>query len=182
MTSLGQMFNDARGKPVPYQGHTLIRMDRLPIHHGRVDITFEPPQAGPVHQGIALKSPEGHLLLGDGSTARLLFVWNLPQLPVQVSYPVSCPAGELRVWNIYKDRAFENDLRADYWTGSASMKVTPMEGDQRLYQCGDGYGDFSLTDLVFTIAWTETPPPPGSTKPRARPAPPAKSRLTRKDG
>jgi len=150
ITPLQTQFIRSNGQPLNIDGYTVIQMDRIPIKQGAITIRFISSEATKL-QGVALKSPKGFIKLSDGSHARRVNVWYERDLPSSVRHEITCPDGELRVWNIYKVTTDEDRTRSEAWTNNAGMVVEDVSAAKRRYRCSDGLGDFSLADLTFEI-------------------------------
>jgi hypothetical protein len=150
--TLKEAFIASQGAPVDVEGQLVVQMDRLPIKKGRVRIRFLGGSSR-VLCGIAIKSAKGHVVLSDGSRAKLVYIWNQAELPKSVEHDIFCPDGELRVWNIYRLHHSTGQTTIDSWTNNAGMIVADTGPHRRKYRCSDGLGDFNPDDFVFEVEW-----------------------------
>lgn len=150
--SLQELFLRSRGASITVEGSDVIQMDRIPLHDGTIDIRFK--CALPNH-GVAIKATDGKIFLPNGKGFPLLHVWSELHLPLKVSYAVSCPTAELRVWNIYRINHLNGRVTEDAWTGNAGMIVEVVSSNIRRYRCSDGKGAFKPI-FEFEISWNES--------------------------
>jgi hypothetical protein len=130
----------------------IVQMDRIAIRRGIITVTFLERKPS-VPQGVALKSAKGFIKLSNGRKEKLVYVWDEEHLPKTVDHEVSCPDGELRIWNIYKANSEKDVRKADAWTNNAGMIVEDITSQKRRYRCSNGIGEFDPTDLILEIAW-----------------------------
>lgn len=154
MKSLQEQFCDSRGKPIEISGSRVIQVDRVPLGRGFLKIHFL-SSVGDLRQGITLKAKGGFIELSYGEKAERVNIWHESNLPDQIEHRISCPSGELLIWNIYHIGGQVPRDRADYWTNNAGMVVQSTEARKRIYHCSNGLGEFSPDDLVLSIEWSE---------------------------
>jgi hypothetical protein len=155
--TLADLFRQSRGRPIEFNGQTVVLMDRIPIKRGKVCLELLGERRNP-DCGIALESSKGAIQLSDGKKVRLLHTWDDPRLPRNVEHEVRCPDGELKVWNIYRTRHSSGLVTVDAWTGNAGMLVKRINDNCREYACSSGPGEFDPSELVVRICWVDMPP------------------------
>ena len=153
MVALQDLFLRTRGDPLQIDGSVVVQMDRLQIRKARVTVSAARAFDG---QGIALKTPNGHIKLGDGREVPLLHIWFDKGLPLTASHDVDCK-GELRVWNIYRTGHPGGAVTEDAWTGNAGMIMTDESLSRRRYLCSAGTARTFDPQLDVTIQWEATP-------------------------
>lgn len=148
--NLQELFARAPGKPVSIGGQTVVQLDRIPIQRGIVEVEFTSFIAG---QGIQLAATKGKIWLSDGRTVRRVNILAHPSLPNTASHKVSCPEGELCVYNVYELRYTSGQPFYSMWSGNAGMIVEEVSPFVRAYRCSQGPGEFSPSDLHFALRW-----------------------------
>jgi hypothetical protein len=151
MKELQTQFIDSKGEPVIIGNDKVTQIDVIPLKKGVLSVKFETkPLSNPV--GIALKSNKGFIKLSDGRKEKLVYVWNISELPNEVKHEVFSPDNQIKIWNIYQITA-GNPLRAEYWTNNAGMVVEVINDHERVYNCSDGIGAFDKTELKVRLNW-----------------------------
>lgn len=152
--SLQEQFLRSGGRPVVIAGRTIVQMDRIGIPDtAQITIRFV---SKAICEGnavvVALPKP-GRIFLSDGTAVQALKIWDDPALPREVTYKVEASGQLLQVYNKYRTRHGPDFVTEDNFTGNAGMIVTDLQPDCRLYECSNGPGKFSPSDLVFEITW-----------------------------
>jgi hypothetical protein len=148
------MFLASRGKPVRFAGHEIIQMDRMAIPENcEVVVDFAGER---VYQNeaavIAVRKP-GRIFLSDGSAVKAVAIWDVPDLPRTASHRVESGGCLLEIYHKYRTFHSPEFATEDSFTGNAGMIVSEVDANRRRYQCSNGPGEFSPTDLVFEVSW-----------------------------
>lgn len=152
--ALQDLFVGSSGRPIDFAGHRVIQLDRIPIPEKcEVVVSFIGER---IYQNnaavIAVRKP-GRIFLSDGKPVGAVAIWDAPDLPRTVRHPVESGGNCLEVYNKYRLFHSEDFITEDKFTGNAGMVVTEIDSCKRRYQCSNGDGAFSLTDLVFEVSW-----------------------------
>jgi hypothetical protein len=152
-TNFGQLFIEARGAPISYNGKTLIMSDRIPAKLGeRLLVTIE-STASEWPQGVGIS--EGVEVFGE--RVKRAVVWEYFSVPPDLrasvrsrlpfTFEVICRSskGSLSVYNMTEFRG-----RQEWWHGGSCMIATEIPGGRR-YSCNDFEPDDDFDDLVFTV-------------------------------
>ena len=141
--------------PVQVGEWEVVHHDRIAIRRGFVRLVFlSPPDWG---QGVCLELRKGFIALSDGSKVRRLHTWHEPEYISEVEYRVSCPEGELVVYNIFRHKGMDDTIYIGHNTGNAGMVLLDEALHYRRYGCS-GFRlnqEFSPTDIEFEIDWQE---------------------------
>jgi hypothetical protein len=150
--SLQYLFVESMGQPVVIDGVRVRQRDSIPIAKGRVTVRFT--NGDKEDHGIRLKAAGGYILLSDGTKAEAVDTWRSADLPDEITYTVSCRAGNIAIWNIYRVFHAEGVVTEDMWTGNAGMVLLKDAPNKRVYGCSRGGGaEFDPQALTVEIEW-----------------------------
>jgi hypothetical protein len=156
--TLQELFIRSKGQPLTVGNSIVSQLCEIPLRRGVVRFQFiSPPDS---NQGVCAKAKGGEIVLSDGSSTEVLYIWHEPGLPNTVSHRVWCPAGQLLVWNIYRVHHHRTgEVTEDYWTGNAGMVLAEDRPGHRRYCCSDWRTPFVPNALVFDVDWTSDDKP-----------------------
>jgi len=153
MPEFGQLFIQSRGKPIVYEGKTLIMLDELPAKLGdRFVVTIEATRS-PYPQGVGIC--EGIEVFGE--RVKRAVVWEYFSLPPEersaqrsrlpFSFEVVCrnKRGSVSFYNMTEFMG-----RAEWWNRGSCMMAEDIPGGRR-YRCNDFDPDEDFDDLIFTV-------------------------------
>lgn len=153
MPNFGELFMKSKGRPLTYDGRTLVLLDEFPARLGdRLIVTIESTNAT-WPQGIGMS--EGIEVFG--TRTKRAVVWEYFSVPPEhrssarsrlpFSFEITCrnKKGSISFYNMTE---FEG--RQEWWTGGSCMIVTEIP-DGRRYACNDFEPDDDFDDLVFSV-------------------------------
>lgn len=144
MVSFQSMFEKSAGKPIEYQGKTLVMLDRFPTKGAtRLRLVFESCN-GEWRQGVALRI-DGKFKVHGQSINKGVVLWHdtAPEF-VDLEIPPRVSSVEVNnVWDV-------GDGVIHSWHNGAAMVVESVENGTR-YHCNDGFADDDFDDIVFRI-------------------------------
>jgi hypothetical protein len=144
MPSFEKMFMESKGKPIVYNGRTLVMGDDFPTQgasHFR--LTFESCN-GEWRQGVALDI-EGKFKVNGQIIRRGIVLWH-DTAPQTVELEVMGKVSTIEVKNVWD----VGDGVIHSWHNGAAMIVEPLP-DGRRYLCNDGFADDDFDDIVFRL-------------------------------
>jgi hypothetical protein len=143
--SFDKMFREAQGKPVPFEGRVLVRIDRVPIEKNqRIKVEFVETNSD-WKQGIILET-KGDFMPENGEVVPFRSVFWEDTAPKQFEVQIKSKNKELLVYNVWD----VGNGTMHYWHNGAAMEVK-AEGNVSTYYCNDGYPDTDFNDLIFKI-------------------------------
>jgi hypothetical protein len=144
MPSFEELFLQSKGKPISFNGQTLLLLDRFQIGDGAyLRVRFEKTN-GPWKQGITLTT-DGAFELNGKEINKSIVLWSHSAPPI-VDLIVRTKKGYVEAHNVWDT----GDGVVHAWHNGAAMSVL-QEGSVRRYTCNDGHPDENFDDLVFTI-------------------------------
>lgn len=144
MVSFQDMFEQSGGKPIEYQGKTLVMMDVFPTEGAvRLRLVFETCN-GEWRQGARLWF-NGKFKIGGQIINRAIVLWQ-DTAPKVVEFEVAPKAADVNVKNIWD----VGDGVVHSWHNGAAMIVEQLPEGRR-YHCNDGFADDDFDDVVFRI-------------------------------
>jgi hypothetical protein len=143
--SFDKMFREAQGKPVPFEGRVLVRVDRvLTDNKQRIKVEFVETNSE-WKQGIILET-KGDFMLENGEVVPYRSVFWEDTAPKKFEVQIKSKNKELLVYNVWD----VGNGTMHYWHNGAAMEVK-VEGNIRTYYCNDGYPDTDFNDLIFKL-------------------------------
>lgn len=149
MSQLAERFQESRGAPVEWQGHTVHMIYETSVAADealRIEFT-EPSPARP--QALRLRARNGQLEV-DGQLLDDVVLWSdsSPSTVVAAAHPrEGKKAVSVRVWNAWRDPV--GTMQA--WIGNAGMLVDEDSEGVVWLRCSDGFDDPTFADLVATV-------------------------------
>lgn len=144
MVSFQSMFEKSAGKPIEYQGKTLVMMDDFPTEGAtRLRLVFETCN-GEWRQGVGLRI-DGKFKVHGQTINKGIVLWHdtAPQI-VELEVPSKVSTVEVKnVWDV-------GDGVIHSWHNGAAMIVEPLPSGRR-YHCNDGFADDDFDDIVFRL-------------------------------
>jgi len=144
MPSFQEMFEKSKGKPIDYNGQTLVMADNFPREGATkfrlVFITCN----GDWRQGVGL-SFEGKFKVNDRIVRRGLLLW-YDTAPQTVEFEVVGKGSTIEVRNVWD---VGNGV-IESWHNGAAMTVEAVPNGRR-YWCNDGFPDDDFDDIVFRL-------------------------------
>ena len=123
------MFETSAGKPIEYQGKTLVMMDDFPTEGAtRLRLVFETCN-GEWRQGVGLRI-DGKFKVHGQTISKGIVLWH-DTAPQTVEWDVG-------------------DGVIHSWHNGAAMIVEALP-DGRRYCCNDGFADDDFDDIVFRL-------------------------------
>jgi hypothetical protein len=151
MLSFQAMFLESRGKPIEYQGRTLVMSDFFPTDgRNSLRFTFEACDCE-WRQGAALKCDGIFRCDGktfDGKTGLVFWRDTAPQV---VDFEVDASVETVRVYNVWDVGDGVTHARHN----CAAMIVEQLPSGRR-YRCNDGFPDDDFNDVVFSLECVES--------------------------
>lgn len=144
MPSFQEMFEKSAGKPIEYQGKTLVMFDDFPtegVNHLR--LVFE-ERKGEWRQGVSLRF-EGKFKVNGQIIRRGIVLWQ-DSAPQTVELEVVGKPASIEVKNVWD----VGDGVIHSWHNGAAMIIEPLP-DGRRYRCNDGLADDDFNDIVFRL-------------------------------
>lgn len=139
-----EMFEKSAGKPIEYQGKTLVMMDKFPTEGAKhVRVVFEECN-GEWRQGVALRF-EGKFKVNDQIIRRGMVLW-YDTAPQTVELELIGTASSIEVKNVWDI----GDGVIHSWHNGAAMIVELLPSGRR-YRCNDGFADDDFNDIVFRL-------------------------------
>ncbi len=144
MPSFQEMFEKTGGKPIQYQGKTLVMLDHFPTEGvAHLRLVFEACN-GEWRQGVALRF-EGKFKVNGQIIRRAIVLWH-GTAPPRVELEVIGKPSTIEVKNVWD----VGDGVIHSWHNGAAMIVEPI-ADGRRYRCNDGFADDDFDDIVFRL-------------------------------
>ncbi len=145
MPSFEELFIASRGRPVEYEGKTLLMMDRIPMTGVKtLRVVFE-HRGGEWRQGVGLNC-DGSFRVNEqlihGKTGLVLWEDTAPQSAIIEVVA----ATEVRVKNVWDG----GDGVIESWHNGAAMVAEDVPGGRR-YRCNDREPDDDFDDIVFRV-------------------------------
>lgn len=144
MPSFQEMFEVSAGKPIEYQGRTLVMFDDFPTEGAtQLRLIFEECK-GDWRQGVALRI-EGKFNLNKQIINKGIVLWQ-DSAPQTVEMELVGKPPTLEVKNVWDT----GDGVIHSWHNGAAMIVEDLPNGRR-YRCNDGFADDDFDDLVFRL-------------------------------
>jgi hypothetical protein len=144
MPSFESLFRTSKGKPIEYQGRTVMMRDVLPVSRTtRIKLVLESSKST-WRQGVMLRA-KGSLRVADHDFKSPIVLW-IDTAPRDVEILVLSDMDELEVRNVWD----VGDGTIQSWHNGAAMTVEEVP-DGRRYRCNDGHPDDDFSDLVFSL-------------------------------
>jgi hypothetical protein len=144
-----EMFEKSAGKPIEYQGKTLVMMDNFPTEGAKqLRLVFEECN-GQWRQGVALRF-EGKFKINGQIIRRGIVLWH-DTAPQTVELEVMGKPSTIEVKNVWD----VGDGVIHSWHNGAAMIVEPMPSGRR-YRCNDGFADDDFNDIIFRLERVES--------------------------
>lgn len=144
MPSFQEMFEKSAGKPIEYQGKTLVMFDDFPTEGAKnLRLVFE-ERKGEWRQGVALRF-EGKFKVNGQIISGGIVLWQ-DSAPQTVELEVVGKAEVIEVKNVWD----VGDGVIHSWHNGAAMIIEPLL-DGRRYLCNDGLADDDFNDIVFRL-------------------------------
>jgi len=140
------MFMKSRGKPIQYEGKTLVMGDDFPTHGAtRFRLVFECCN-GEWRQGVALRT-NGSFCVFDRhiSGNKGIVLWR-DKVSDVVDFAVTAEAQVIDVKNVWD----VGDGVMHSWHNGAAIIIEPVANGRR-YRCNDGLADDDFDDIVFRL-------------------------------
>lgn len=139
-----EMFQKSAGKPINYQGKTLVMLDDFPASGVKqLRLVFEECK-GEWRQGVALRF-EGKLKVNGQIIRRGIVLWQ-DSAPQTVEMEIVDQAVTIEVKNVWDT----GDGVIHSWHNGAAMIVEHLPYGRR-YSCNDGFADDDFDDIVFRL-------------------------------
>ncbi len=138
------MFRASNGKPVQWNGQTVILFDHMPVKSWQaLRLIFE--QFGSEwRQGVILGTKGEFVVNGKNCEKKVVF-WQ-DTAPKQIDFEVFSSDGKVSVKNCWDT----GDGAMRYGNNGAGI-IVEEEGRKRRYRYNDGHPDDNLSDVVFTL-------------------------------
>lgn len=167
MPSFQAMFEESKGQPVAYQGHTLVLGDFCPTQGAtRFRLVVESCKATRrqgvaldlVHRGQNGKWRRGASPTHDGefvvngqvcSGRKGIFFWQ-EDVPGSVEFEVRGDPDGVDVFNVWEGQNHLGKRFMDSRRHGAAMMVEELPNGRR-YRCNDGEPDEDFDDIVFRL-------------------------------
>jgi hypothetical protein len=144
MPSFQEMFEKSAGKPILYNGKTLVMLDDFPTEGSKnLRLFFEACNAE-WRQGVALRF-EGKFKVNGQVIRRGVVLWQ-DTAPQTVELKVIGKSSTIEVKNVWD----VGDGVIHSWHNGAAMIVEPVPNGRR-YRCNDGLADDDFDDIVFRL-------------------------------
>lgn len=149
MISLDPLFIEAKGKPILWNGQSLVRIDRValtPYMNLRLQILHVDSK---YQQGIIMETDlKNHQIIADDKVYgnRVVF-WEKEIGFDPVTIKIKAKSGTLFISNCWSEET--SSIRR--WTMNHAMSVEERSNTSRIYYCNDGDLDITLSDIVFRI-------------------------------
>jgi hypothetical protein len=148
MPSFEEMFRQTKGKPIQWNGQTLVMVDAFPVgKRERLRLVFE-SFGSEWKQGVLL-STKGSFVVNGKDCGRQVVLWQ-DTAPKQVDFEVSSKDGSVLIKNCWDT----GDGVINSWHHGAAMIVDDLGGKRR-YRCNDGHPDEDFADIIFTLEVTK---------------------------
>jgi len=145
MQSFQDMFIESGGKPIEYQGNTLVMMDDFPVEDGaELRLAFVSCN-GEWRQGVSLKVVGKGKIDVNGQQLTQAVCWQ-DTAPRTVKFKIVGDVTEIEVKNVWDT----GDGVMHSWLNGAAM-IVDADAAQRTYRCNDGYADDDFDDIIFRI-------------------------------
>ena len=148
MPAFEHMFMQTKGKPIQWNGQTLVMVDAFPVQkREKLRLMFE-GFGSEWKQGVMLDT-KGAFTVNGKDCGHKVVLWQ-DTAPQQVELEVSSEDGVVLVKNCWNT----GDGSTHSWHHGAAMIVDDLGGKRR-YRCNDGHPDENFTDVVFTMEVTK---------------------------
>jgi hypothetical protein len=110
---------------------------------------------GDVEQGVDIKLEGGGVIIASGEKIPVLRTWKDDRYEDVVEYSYTTETGRICIWNVYKTKLPNGEIREDKWSGNSGFWVELVGEHQRIYHCS--HGDNAKPDfesLVFRVTLT----------------------------
>jgi hypothetical protein len=140
------MFIESRGKPIIYEGKTLIMGDDFPLEGATsFRLVFEACK-GEWRQGVALNCKGSFLFRDQSFNGKAGIVFWQDTAPQFVELRVTGDPSSIQVKNVWD----VGDGVIHSWHNGAAMIVESLSTGRR-YRCNDGFADDDFDDIVFRL-------------------------------
>ena len=144
MPSFQELFVKSAGKPIEYQGKTLVMFDDFPMEGTkRLCLVFEECK-NKWRQGVALGF-EGKFKVNGQIISKGMVLW-YDTAPQTVELEVIGKISTIEVKNVWD----VGDGVIHSWHNGAAMIVDLLPNGRR-YRCNDGLADDNFNDIVFRL-------------------------------
>ena len=144
MPSFQEMFEKSGGKPIEYDGKTLVLFDLFPTEGAKqLRLTFAECK-GEWRQGVALRF-EGKFKVNGQIIRRGIVLWQ-DSAPQTVELEVFGKTASVEVKNVWD----VGDSVIHSWHNGAAMIVESFPNGRR-YLCNDGFADDDFNDIIFHL-------------------------------
>ncbi len=159
MPSFNDLFIESKGKPIIYNGKSIIRLDKFPVSNGDILISSIEGTNGDCRQGFVIDITgyceiDGEIIK-KGKRVRMTF-WQ-DTMPKEVKLKVFTKQNFVCVHNIWESTTsyLANGMRKDskiteYFAEGSAMIVEEIQNGRR-YHCNDGEPDDDFDDIIFTV-------------------------------
>ncbi len=147
MPSFQGMFEKSGGKPIVYQGKTLLMVDDFPTDRARrFRLVFEACN-GKWRQGVSLKIrlKNSKFQVHDEIIKNQIVLWQ-DTAPQTVEIEIIGKASTIEVKNVWD---FGDGVMESWHNGAAMIVETVPTG--RRYRCNDGDPDDDFDDIIFRL-------------------------------
>jgi hypothetical protein len=156
--TLQELFLESGGNAVEIDGKSIVQMDQVELpNEAKVEVSFIGPASPDDAAVIAIGRP-GAIFLSDGRPVTAVQIWAEPEWPRTVVHRVEGAGQALQIYNKYRIQHGPDFVTEDSFTGNAGMIVTQLSANHKRYECSNGLGRFSPSDLIFELSWK----PPGN--------------------
>ncbi len=148
---LADLFDESNGKPIQYEGKTIVMWDRFPLPAKECKIRYRILSTDSEwRQGMALQT-EGELEFESGEIFDRGWadIWE-DVLDWEGEFICRSKNGLLDLKNIWDT----GNGCVESWHNGAAMWIEEISGGRR-YHCNDGHFDDDFTDLVFELIVVE---------------------------
>jgi hypothetical protein len=146
MPEFESMFMQSKGKPIEYNGRTLVMADRFPTPGIRAIRTVFEECNGRWRQGVRLKCNGEFRVDGQAIHGKGGFVLWHDTAPSSVEIELVGKVPEVTVYNVWD----VGDGTIQVGHNGAAMIVEEIPNGRR-YRCNDGEADDDFDDLIFRI-------------------------------
>jgi predicted alpha-1,6-mannanase (GH76 family) len=144
MPSFQELFVKSAGKPIEYQGKTLVMFDDFPMEGvKRLRLVFEECK-NKWHQGVA-RGFEGKFKVNGQIIRKGMVLW-YDTAPQTVELEAIGKISTIEVKNVWD----VGDGVIHSWQNGAAMIVDLLPNGRR-YRCNDGLADDNFNDIVFRL-------------------------------
>jgi len=142
-----KLFIETKGQPITYMGKELKMVDRISLPSSEISLKVVFVSAESTwKQGIVLKTRGEFHINGQKLPAKII-LWE-HTAPKELEFLVKSKDKILLVYNVWETE----DGTIHYWHNGGAMYIEDKNGI-RTYNCNDGYADYDLNDIIFTIQY-----------------------------